>query len=97
MEYLSILGFTGGTFFFPGFSHSAFMAFNCVGAFHTTVVHSGWYLPFFPDPKSHFIHHHSQLLYYPMLMKVQGIHFAKVLMPFYEHSLEHPQKQVWLF
>lgn len=45
---------------FHGFSHCAFLSFNCVAAFHTVWTHSGWKFPFFPDPTPHFVHHHKQ-------------------------------------
>ena len=46
--------------FYRGFSHTGYIIFNSIGAFHTVCTHSAWRLPFLPDPTCHFIHHNKQ-------------------------------------
>eukprot|EP01091_Cochliopodium_minus_P016680 TRINITY_DN631_c8_g1_i1.p1 TRINITY_DN631_c8_g1~~TRINITY_DN631_c8_g1_i1.p1 ORF type:complete len:270 (-),score=15.65 TRINITY_DN631_c8_g1_i1:37-846(-) len=52
------------TEYFIGFSQGAFVILNCIAAFHTVFTHSGYHLPFLPDPVMHYIHHHQQIFNY---------------------------------
>jgi sterol desaturase/sphingolipid hydroxylase (fatty acid hydroxylase superfamily) len=40
-----------------GYHESAFAALLIMGGYNGVVVHSGWDLPFLPDPNPHFAHH----------------------------------------
>lgn len=43
---------------FPfGASPIAFISFSCAGVFNGVVVHSGYDIPYLPDPKRHYFHH----------------------------------------
>lgn len=44
-------------FFKYGASGVALLSFACAGALNTTVVHSGYELPFLSSPKQHYLHH----------------------------------------
>lgn len=47
-----------------GFHESAFAALLVMGGFNGVVVHSGWDLPFLPDPNPHFAHHKKYCVNY---------------------------------
>jgi sterol desaturase/sphingolipid hydroxylase (fatty acid hydroxylase superfamily) len=40
-----------------GMSPMAFISFCSLGMFNTVVVHSGYDIPFLPDPYPHYLHH----------------------------------------